>query len=101
MKSLRQKVAFLALATLSSSAQEWVPVNPSFSTPGTYDMYRGTLLDRDKGWFIECFPGRIWHTTNGGKHWIKQKDSSDVWANDIVFINGRKGFVPGRRIRDY
>jgi photosystem II stability/assembly factor-like uncharacterized protein len=64
-------------------------------------MYAGTFVDDKNGWFIECFPGRIWHTADGGGYWTKQKDSTAVWAYDIVFLNNQKGFVAGKNIPDY
>jgi photosystem II stability/assembly factor-like uncharacterized protein len=66
-----------------------------------YDMSIGMFVDENNGWFVESFPGRIWHTTDGGRNWVKRKDSTDVWANDIIFINNLKGFVTGKRILDY
>jgi photosystem II stability/assembly factor-like uncharacterized protein len=95
------KIAVGFFLSIGLYANGWKQVHPSFSTPGFYNMYAGTFIDDKNGWYIECFPGRIWHTADGGKYWNKQKDSTAVWAYDMAFLNVRKGFVVGRIIPDY
>ena len=89
-----------SLYFISCFAQEWVRINPSFDPPGIYNMSLGTFVDEKNGWFVEQFPGRIFHTTDGGENWHQQKDSSDVWCYDIVCTDTLYGCIVGEKILD-
>jgi photosystem II stability/assembly factor-like uncharacterized protein len=108
---MRKSLAVMSLVWMiftfiTSSAQEWVKINPEFDPPRNQTISKGlfvtgTFVDGKNGWSIEYFPGRIWHTTDGGNHWKMQKDSSAVWAYDIDFTDRLHGWAVGMRISDH
>ncbi len=81
--------------------QEWINITPTFDPPGNYDMSYGTFVDENNGWFTESFPGRIWHTIDGGNTWEIQKDRSFVWVSDIEFVDTLHGWIVGKKTSDY
>jgi len=91
---------FILCFSIMSNAQEWVNINPSFDPPGNYNMSLGTFVDKKNGWFTESLRGRIWHTTDGGNTWEQQRDSSEVYHSDIIFIDSFHGWITGETIRD-
>ena len=83
---------------ITSNAQDWTNINPSFDPPGNYSMSNGTFVDEYTGWSAEFYPGRICKTTDSGLNWVLQKDSSGVWIYDIEFINTLHGWVLGEKV---
>lgn len=110
--SLSLKAAILIGVTIYpflggvSSAQTWVKIPTHFSTGDTAfpgGGWNATFVSNSTGWFVTAtYPGDIFRTTDGGYHWMLQKqvgiffqlfalDSLHVWMRryhkGIVFSN--------------
>lgn len=64
---------------------------------GLNDVY---FINPKVGW-VAGSRGRIYHTEDGGKHWLRQKTpTSDFSLNKIRFVDARHGWVAGMKFND-
>jgi photosystem II stability/assembly factor-like uncharacterized protein len=68
---------------------------------GNNDWLTGVdFVTSTRGWAISIFnqgePGRIWHTQDGGRHWVQQANPTDCdFLNDIAFVSKQVGTIVG------
>lgn len=81
------------LAQRNIIPQEWKPL---FIGLKGYeeDITKVYFVDDEYGWVIGA-SGIIFHTTNGGKTWIKQQSNTKLQLRDIQFTNRKNGWIFG------
>lgn len=60
------------------------------------DIY---FIDPKVGWVVGS-KGRIYHTQDGGKHWVLRKSHTDFSLDKIHFIDAKRGWVAGMKFND-
>ena len=58
------------------------------------------FLDPDRGWAIGD-RGVIWHTKDGGRHWLLQASPSTCRLESVWFLDDRTGWIVGGRTHPY
>lgn len=71
---------------------------------GHYNTYSDALLDihfinRDIGWIVGS-KGRIYHTEDGGQHWVRQKSNNKFDLKKIQFVDAKRGWVAGEQFHE-
>ncbi|MET0152004.1 MAG: YCF48-related protein [Candidatus Binatia bacterium] len=80
----------LGLDSISLQAQE-----PRPRTQIVEDLYDAQLLDANEGWAVGAF-GSVYHTIDGGKHWLGQGTPTTQHLYGVSFANVENGWVVGR-----
>ena len=58
------------------------------------------FVDPEQGWAVGD-RGAIWHTTDGGKNWLRQKSGVDVALHGVCFANRQLGWAVGGSTQPY
>jgi photosystem II stability/assembly factor-like uncharacterized protein len=58
------------------------------------------FVDKQEGWAVGDH-GVVWHTTDGGKQWERQKSGTRASLRSICFLTPYTGFVAGRIEQPY
>lgn len=94
MKYFFFMISFLIfLTTHNVRCQEWKQVDAQFDPPSQYHLSNGIFFNENIGWLSTSYPGRIYHTTDGGKSFFAQFDSTFDVIHDINFINPSIGWA--------
>jgi photosystem II stability/assembly factor-like uncharacterized protein len=95
MPPVRWCLSFLVLVASGSIAGAQFP--PSFDDAPLRAVH---FVDKQEGWAVGDH-GVVWHTTDGGKQWERQKSGTRASLCSICFLTPYTGFVAGRIEQPY
>jgi photosystem II stability/assembly factor-like uncharacterized protein len=95
MPPVRWCLSFLATVASGSIAGAQFP--PSFDDAPLRAVH---FVDKQEGWAAGDH-GVVWHTTDGGKVWERQKSGTRASLRSICFLTPYTGFVAGRIEQPY
>lgn len=79
---------------ITSNAQEWISINPSFDPPGNY-IIDGTFKNTMEGWMVARgqLPQSLYHTIDGGIIWSIQVEEDSTFYSNFQFVDDRYGWI--------
>lgn len=72
--------------------QTWEDKTPSLAN-GLFDLY----LNKNQGWLVGA-AGTIFHTTDGGQTWQREKSPTNNDLMTVFFLNSYQGWIGGGRL---
>lgn len=89
---------FFFFMIVTSNAQKWININPTFDPPGNY-IISGTFKNANEGWMVAVgqLPQSLYHTVDGGFTWSIQIEKDSTFYSNFIFVDETYGWIKGSR----